>query len=113
MLHSVALKRRLQHAPAWFITLYAAICAFAVYFCMYAFRKPFTVAAFEGIVFWGTSYKVWLVTSQVLGYMFSKFYSIRFISSISRQKQGNTILLLIFFGRFISDHICLCFTYRT
>lgn len=98
MTYSATLRSKLQQAPAWVITVYAGVCAFAVYFCMYAFRKPFTVTIFEGMEFWGTSYKIWLVTSQVLGYTLSKFYGIRFISSLNKRKRGSTILLLIFFA---------------
>lgn len=96
MTRSVALQKKMEIAPVWFITLFGAVCSFGVYFCMYAFRKPFTAAAFEGLSFGGVSYKVWLVTSQLLGYMFSKFYGIRFIASMKKRKRGDTIVLLIF-----------------
>ncbi|BAV08615.1 hypothetical protein FLA_4661 [Filimonas lacunae] len=62
---------------------------------MYAFRKPFTAASFNGLTYWHTSYKVWLVTAQVLGYMFSKFYGIRFISAMQADKRAVSIVLLI------------------
>lgn len=84
--------------PAWFISIYAAVCSFCVYFCMYAFRKPFTAAGFEGITFLNIDYKVWLVTAQVLGYMLSKFYGIRFISAMKQEKRAATIVKLILFG---------------
>lgn len=61
---------------------------------MYAFRKPFTVAAFD-LAYWGISYKVWLVTAQVLGYMCSKFYGIRFISALGQGSRANIIVVLI------------------
>jgi hypothetical protein len=96
MIRNVVLHRSLGKAPVWVITLFAAVCSFGVYFCMYAFRKPFTAAGFEGLAFGGVSYKIWLVTSQVLGYMFSKFYGIRFIGSMKKRKRSDTILLLIF-----------------
>jgi hypothetical protein len=78
------------------VAFYAAVTSFGVYFCMYAFRKPFTAAGFEGQSFLNVSYKVWLVTAQVLGYMLSKFYGIKFISSISSNKRAVTIACLIF-----------------
>lgn len=93
-----ALHRYLKRAPVWVITLFAALCSFGVYFCMYAFRKPFTAAGFEGISFGGVPYKVWLVTSQVLGYMFSKFYGIRFIAEMKKRKRSDTIVSLIFWA---------------
>lgn len=85
----------LQHAPAWVVALFGAVTSFGVYFCMYAFRKPFTAAGFEGQQFLGVGYKVWLVTAQVIGYMLSKFYGIKFISSIPKSKRAVTIVQLI------------------
>ena len=42
------------------VTLKAAFAAFGVYFCMYGFRKPFTVASFEGLSYFGVDYPlVW------------------------------------------------------
>ncbi|HRH60831.1 MAG TPA: DUF5690 family protein, partial [Chitinophagaceae bacterium] len=88
-------KEKLSGMPAWFIALYAALCAFGVYFCMYAFRKPFTAAGFEGIKFLTIDYKVWLVTAQVVGYMLSKFFGIRFISAMKTDKRAAAIVKLI------------------
>ncbi|MCC6727009.1 MAG: hypothetical protein IT258_21080, partial [Saprospiraceae bacterium] len=76
----------------------AAIAAAATYTCMYAFRKPFTAATFEGIVYAGINYKVWLVVAQVLGYMASKFYGIRFISELKSAGRFQSIVLLIGFA---------------
>ena len=52
------------------LALGVALLAFAVYFTMYAFRKPFTVARFEGRSFYGTGvdFKTALLISQLLGY---------------------------------------------
>ena len=96
MFHSESWEKRLSNAPIWMISVYAAICSFGVYFCMYAFRKPFTVAGFDGISFLGVSYKVWLVIAQVIGYMLSKFYGIRFISGLNKSKRAGSIVMLIF-----------------
>ncbi len=98
MLHSEAFAKKLQQAPAWFISLYAAVCSFSVYFCMYAFRKPFSSAGFKGMVFLHIDYKVWLVIVQLIGYMLSKFYGIRFISGMQPGKRAATIIKLILFS---------------
>lgn len=95
---SSALKNSLSKQPMWVVSLYAALCSFAVYFCMYAFRKPFTAAGFEGITFLQIDYKVWLVTAQVIGYMLSKFYGIRFISAMKGERRAMTIVKLILFA---------------
>src|SRR5690349_1907606 len=95
---SPAFQRKLMKLPGWVLSVYAAVCSFGVYFCMYAFRKPFTAAGYEGLSFLHVDYKVWLVTAQVIGYMLSKFYGIKFISSMQGEKRANTILILILFA---------------
>jgi len=75
--------------------LLAALSAFCVYTCMYAFRKPFTVANFEGINFLGVEYKIWLVISQTAGYTLSKFFGIKFIAELKNKNRGLIILKLI------------------
>ncbi len=74
-------------------TIYALIAAFGVYFCMYAFRKPFTAASFEN--------KEMLVISQVIGYLISKFYGIKFVSELSGQQRGWVIVYLILFAELV------------
>lgn len=77
-----------------------AICimsfsAFTIYSCMYGFRKPYTVATYTNLYFFGISYKVCLVVAQVLGYMISKFFGIRFISAMQPAKRAYFIILFI------------------
>lgn len=78
------------------VAVYAAVVCFLTYATVYAFRKPFTVGVFadESPVF-GIPYKDLLVISQVLGYMFSKFYGIRFIAELQRMGRGRTIFALV------------------
>ncbi|HXL56369.1 MAG TPA: DUF5690 family protein, partial [Chitinophagaceae bacterium] len=95
MYRSNTLQKKIQNMPAWFISIYAAVCSFTVYFCMYAFRKPFTATGFQGMSFLHIDYKVWLVTAQVIGYMLSKFYGIKFISAMRGEKRAITIVKLI------------------
>lgn len=92
---SSSLQKWLQQTPEWFTAVYAAVCSFCVYFSMYAFRKPFTAAGFEGKYFLHIDYKVWLVTAQVIGYMLSKFYGIKYISGIHKEKRAEAIVKLI------------------
>ena len=44
----------LVSAPSTIFVAYACLAAFATYFCMYAFRKPFAAAKYEGLMFFGT-----------------------------------------------------------
>ncbi len=75
--------------------LYAATIAFLTYASVYAYRKPFTVATFEGIQFWGVPYQTLLIISQGIGYMLSKFYGIKFISELKRLGRWRTSATLI------------------
>jgi len=62
---------------------------------MYAFRKPFTAATYEGEVWLGIGYKTILVASQVAGYTLSKFIGIKVISEMPAQRRAAAILGLI------------------
>ena len=80
--------------PFWF-TLYASIVAFCLYTCVYAFRKTFAVATFDGIQFAGMSYKVWLVTFQVVGYALSKFIGIKVVAELKAHSRMLGIFFLV------------------
>ena len=62
---------------------------------MYAFRKPFTVATFEGLQFLNIDYKILLVIAQVLGYASSKFIGIRVISGLNPVRRTAYLILFI------------------
>lgn len=78
-----------------FNTVVLAFLAFATYSCMYAFRKPFTVATFEDMLFLGIHYKIWLITAQVIGYTSSKFVGIKIIAEVRHHQRWYYILGLI------------------
>lgn len=80
---------------SWAMVGYVSVSAFIVYSCMYGFRKPYTVSTYSNQYFLGISYKVCLVIAQVLGYMCSKFYGIRFIAAMLPSKRANYILLFV------------------
>lgn len=82
-----------QTHGVWF-TIYTSLAAFCLYTCVYAFRKTFAAATFEGILFAGISYKVWLVTFQVIGYALSKFIGIKVISELKAHSRAFGILLM-------------------
>ncbi len=83
-----------QRSP-WGVAVWSVVAAFGAYFCMYAFRKPFTAAAFDSTTLWGLGEKTVLVMAQVLGYMASKFIGIRVIAEMQPQRRAFGILLLI------------------
>lgn len=76
----------------------AAITSFSAYTAIFTFRKAFNVAAYDGYTLFGMDYKVVLVITQVLGYMASKFYGIRFISEMKRVRRHLLILMLVGFS---------------
>lgn len=77
------------------VSLVAALASFGCYTSMYAFRKAFAAGTFEGSAYLGIDYKVWLVIAQVMGYMLSKFYGIRFIAETAAKRRAQYILLLV------------------
>jgi len=77
------------------VAVCSALIAFLAYSSVYAYRKPFTVATFDGLQFWGISYQTLLIISQVFGYMGSKFYGIKFIAELKRFGRWKTILILV------------------
>ncbi len=77
-------------------SIYAMGWAFATYFCMYAFRKPFGAATFEGLeFFWGINLKTAFVIGQIIGYTLSKYYGCKFCSEIGRNQQAKALVLMI------------------
>src|SRR5262249_19730314 len=75
--------------------LLPAAAAFGVYFCTYAFRKPFPAATFDKQEVFGIGLKAVLLVSQVLGYTLSKFIGIKVISEMPRHLRAWTILGLV------------------
>jgi MFS family permease len=57
-------------------------------------RKAFGVATYDGLTFAGHSFKVWMVVSQVLGYMLSKFIGIKVVSELNPSSRANGILMM-------------------
>lgn len=76
----------------------AAIAAFCTYFCMYAFRKPFTAGTFEGQAMLGLGLKSVLVIAQGAGYMVSKFIGIKIISEMKAHHRAAWLISLIGFS---------------
>jgi hypothetical protein len=74
---------------------WAVIAAFGAYFCMYAFRKPFTAAGYAETDLAGIPYKTVLVTAQVLGYTLSKLAGIRVIAEMNPARRAGLVLGLI------------------
>jgi MFS family permease len=92
---STKITQWLEQRNQIIFSMYAVVAAFCTYACMYAFRKPFTAAAFEGFEYWGVELKTLLIISQVFGYTISKFMGIKVVSEMSPNRRANTIVVLI------------------
>ena len=87
----------LETSPPYVFTLYAVLVSFAVYFFMFAFRKPFAAATFEGQMFGSTGMelKTALVISQIVGYGLAKFIGIKICAEITWARRSAALVLLI------------------
>lgn len=100
-LHTPRVADSEQQAPQtkqWhplLFSIWAMSAAFGTYFCMYGFRKPYTAATFDGVMSFGVAFKTLAVTSQVCGYMVSKFIGIKVVPEMPPQRRAATILWLI------------------
>ena len=59
---------------------------------MYAFRKGITAVTFEGMMYAGISYKIWLIMAQVLGYALSKRIGVKVVSEMPPGRRVISIL---------------------
>ena len=85
----------LEHTrDIWFV-LFATTSAFCLYTCVFAFRKTFSAATFDGVEYLNVSYKSWLVISQVVGYGLAKFIGIKVISELKSKSRAFGVLLMI------------------
>ena len=93
-----SLRARLAASSDLTFSLYASTAAFSTYFCMYAFRKPFSAGTFEGLTFLGTAIelKTAFALSQLVGYTLSKYLGIRICSE--RVGEGRAKLLIQLIG---------------
>lgn len=78
--------------------LWSMVAAFGCYFCVYGFRKPFTAGQYVDQYWLGIHWKSILISSQIAGYMLSKWCGIFFVSSITWEKRARAILISILFA---------------
>lgn len=91
--------RWLAGAGSRWLNAYTLSMAFGVYFCMYAFRKPFAAATFDGptatLAGQAITLKTLFVVSQLIGYACSKYLGVRVNSEITRRRRRLTLVGLI------------------
>jgi hypothetical protein len=76
----------------------AAAAAFITYLSMYAFRKPFTAATYDGLSLWGVDYKILLIITQLIGYTISKYIGIKFVSELHAGNRTRMLIMLMGFA---------------
>lgn len=91
---SSGITRWLHHTNSFWFSLYATLAAFCLYTCIFAFRKTYTVGTFEGLSYWGVTYKSWMVIAQVIGYGIAKFAGIKLISELKSTFRVRGILIM-------------------
>lgn len=92
------IRQRLEQAHTVAFVLYGGMVAFATYFAMYAFRKPYAAGTFDSVETWWTAFvgfKSLLVIAQILGYALSKVIGVKIISEMRPERRAPAILLLI------------------
>jgi MFS family permease len=87
--------RWLSNTSGLWFSVFATLAAFCLYTCIFAFRKTFTVGTYEGLVYLGIHYKVWLITAQVVGYGCAKFIGIKTISELTSGARARGIVIMI------------------
>ena len=94
---SQRLTNWLAACPKPVFVAYAIATAFTTYFCMYAFRKPFVAARFDGQQFLGgeITLKTAFVASQILGYTLSKYIGIKVCPEVRPRWRAGMVVLLV------------------
>jgi Family of unknown function (DUF5690) len=77
------------------LSAWCVVAAFGTYFCMYAFRKPFTAGSYLEPSLGGVGFKSILITAQVLGYTLSKFIGIKVVAEVEPHRRAILLLMLV------------------
>ncbi len=76
------LRTAASNMPDWLFVLWAGGTALLSYSLVYALRKPFTAAEFDGLQVAGMDYKIVVSIIQLIGYVCAKMLGIKFISEL-------------------------------
>lgn len=79
--------------PDWLFVLWAGGTALLSYSLVYALRKPFTAAEFEGLQVCGMDYKIAVSIIQLLGYVCAKMLGIKYISELRPEGRLKFIIM--------------------
>lgn len=90
---SLEVRIKSLHGPAF--VLFASFSGFCLYTCIFALRKAFGVATYEGMTIAGIGFKSWMIIMQVVGYMLSKFIGIKVVSEMTSSGRARGILIMV------------------
>lgn len=76
------LRTAASNMPDWLFVLWAGGTALLSYSLVYALRRPFTAAEFDGLQVAGMDYKIVVSIIQLIGYVCAKMLGIKFISEL-------------------------------
>lgn len=87
----------LDKASPAVLATYAIAASFGVYFCMYAFRRPFDAVTFNDVRFLNSSIdlKTVCVIAQLIGYLISKYAGAWVCSEVRASQRAHLLLALI------------------
>jgi hypothetical protein len=88
------LKQTLIRNPN-ILVLFASLTAFMSYLCFYPFRRAYTAATYEELVFLGINFKILMITAQVLGFAVSKGIGIKVVSEMLPAHRSRNMFLMI------------------
>ena len=94
------ITRALAARPGLPTIAYAISASFAVYFCMYAFRKPFTAATYldedgNPLCLGSLELKTIFTLSQIVGYMLSKYIGVKLCPEVRRHRRALWLVGLV------------------
>mgnify|MGYP000859287545 FL=1 len=75
-------EKKKAPVPDWLFVLWAGGTALLSYSLVYALRKPFTAAVFDGLQVAGMDYKIAVSMVRLLGYVVAKLLGIKYISEL-------------------------------
>jgi hypothetical protein len=82
-------------AHSWAFTLFTSLAAFFTYLLFYPFRRAYTAATYDELLFFGIHYKILIITAQVLGFAVSKGLGIKYVSEMQPANRARNLIIII------------------
>lgn len=85
----------LRQSSGLTFALYTSAAAFCTYACIFSVRKTFGAGIYDDLAVAGLNFKEWMVISQAVGYMISKFIGIKVVSESGSDNRGKSIFIML------------------